>query len=166
MKKILILFIFCLLTNKVYSQELLKTLSSAFKNNSKLNAEREGLNASKQDVNISIGEFLPSITLSGNIATQDNTNRTNQSGATLADTTTEPSSKSILIEQKIFDGFTNYNDVKKSQLELRYAQIKLNKLEQEVLLDAAKAYYGLGYSVKNLEFNQSNFDLLVRVCLI
>ena len=162
MKKILILFIFCLLTNKVYSQELLKTLSDAFKNNSKLNAERASLNASKQDINISIGEFLPSITLSGDIATQDNTNRTNQSGTTLADTTTEPSSKSILIEQKIFDGFTNYNDVKKSKLELRYAQIKLNKLEQEVLLDAAKAYYGLGYSVKNLEFNQSNFDLLER----
>ena len=128
MKKILILFIFCLLTNKVYSQELLKTLSNAFKNNSKLNAERASLNASKQDVNISIGEFLPSITLSGDIATQDNTNRTDQSGTTLADTTTEPSSKSILIEQKIFDGFTNYNDVKKSKLELRYAQIKLNKL--------------------------------------
>ena len=61
-----------MLTNKVYSQELLKTLSDAFKNNSKLNAERASLNASKQDVNISIGEFLPSITLSGDIATQDN----------------------------------------------------------------------------------------------
>jgi outer membrane protein len=162
MKKILILFIFCLLTNKVYSQELLKTLSDAFKNNSKLNAEREGLNASKQDVNISIGEFLPSITLSGDMATQKDVDRNNKSGASLQDTHSEPKSQSVVIEQKIFDGFTNYNDVKKSKLELRYAQIKLNKLEQEVLLDAAKAYYGLGYSVKNLEFNRSNLDLLER----
>ena len=162
MKKILILFIFCLLTNKVYSQELLKTLSGAFKNNSKLNAERASLNASKQDVNISIGEFLPSITLSGDMATQKDINRINTSGASLQDTHAEPKSQSVVIEQKIFDGFTNYNDVKRAKLELRYAQIKLNKLEQEVLLDAAKAYYGLGYSVKNLEFNQSNFDLLER----
>ena len=162
MKKILILFIFCLLTNKVYSQELLKTLSDAFKNNSKLNAERESLNASKQDVNISIGEFLPSITLSGDIATQKDIDRTNKSGASLQDTHAEPKSQSVVIEQKIFDGFTNYNDVKKAKLELRYAQIKLNKLEQEVLLDAAKAYYGLGYNVKNLEFNRSNLDLFER----
>jgi outer membrane protein len=162
MKKILILFIFCLLTNKVYSQELLKTLSGAFKNNSKLNAERESLNASKQDVNISIGEFLPSITLSGDMATQKDVDRINKSGASLQDTHAEPKSQSVVIEQKIFDGFTNYNDVKKAKLELRYAQIKLNKLEQEVLLDAAKAYYGLAYSVKNLEFNRSNLDLLER----
>ncbi len=113
MKKILILFIFCLLTSKVYSQELLKTLSDAFKNNSKLNAERENLNASKQDVNISIGEFLPSITLSGDMATQKDIDRTNKSGVSLQDTHAEPKSQSVVIEQKIFDGVNHPLDKKK-----------------------------------------------------
>ena len=75
LKKILILLILYLFSNQVYAQDLLKTLSDAFKNNSKLNAQRASLNASKQDVNISRGEFLPSITLSGDKATQKDTNR-------------------------------------------------------------------------------------------
>ena len=79
-KKFLILLIFFLFSNKSYAEDLVKTLSDAFKNNSKLNAERASLNAAKQDVNISRGEFLPSITLSGDIATQEDTGRTNQSG--------------------------------------------------------------------------------------
>ena len=162
MKKFLILLIFFLPNSNLNAQDLLNTLSDAFKNNSKLNAERASLNAEKQDVNISIGEFLPSVTLSGDAATQKDTNRKNQSGASLQDTEFTPENRSILIEQKIFDGFSNYNNLAKSKLEFEYAKFKLNKLEQEVILSAAKAYYNLGYNFKNLEFNQSNVELFER----
>ena len=162
MKKFLILLIFFLPNSDLNAQDLLNTLSDAFKNNSKLNAERASLNAEKQDVNISIGEFLPSVTLSGDAATQKDTNRKNQSGASLQDTESTPENRSVLIEQKIFDGFSNYNNLAKSKLEFEYAKFKLNKLEQEVILSAAKAYYNLGYNFKNLEFNQSNVELFER----
>jgi len=162
MKKFLILLIFYLFTNQVYAQDLLKILSDAFKNNSKLNAERASLSASKQDVNISRGEFLPSITISADSAAQKDTNRINQSGASLQDTHSAPESRSVLVEQKIFDGFSNYNTLKKSKLELDYAKFELNKLEQEVLLNAAKAYYNLGYNFENLKFNESNVELFER----
>ena len=65
----------------------------------------------KQDVNISRGDFLPSVTLSGDASTQKDTNRTNQSGTSLEDTNSTPESKSVLVEQKIFDGFGNYNNL-------------------------------------------------------
>ena len=162
MKKFLLLLTFCLLCTNLNAQNLIKTLSDAFKNNSKLNAERASLKAVKQDVNISRGEFLPSITISGDISSQKDTNRTNQSGSTLADINSTPENRSILIEQKIFDGFRNFNNLKKSQLELEHAKFKLNKLEQEIILSAAKAYYNLGYNFKNLEFNQSNVELFER----
>ena len=162
MKKFLILLIFYSFTDQVYAQDLLKILSDAFKNNSKLNAERASLSASKQDVNISRGEFLPSITISGDAATQKDTNRVNQSGTSLQDTHSAPESRSVLVEQKIFDGFSNYNALKKSKLELDYAKFELNKLEQEVLLNAAKAYYNLGYNFENLKFNESNVELFER----
>ena len=152
LRKILILLIFYLLNTNLNAQDLAKTLSDAFKNNSKLNAERASLNASKEDVNISKGEFLPSVTISGNISSQEDTGRTNQSGESLADINSTPESRSVLVEQKIFDGFSNYNNLKKSQLKLEYAKFELNKLEQEVILSAAKAYYNLGYNFKNLEF--------------
>ena len=139
MKKIfftIILYFFC--TN-ISAQDVIKTLSDAFKNNSKLNAERVSLNATKQDVNISRGEFLPSVTISGNISSQEDTNRTNQSGEKLANINSTPETRSVLIEQKIFSGFSNYNNLKKSQLELEYAKYELIKLEQEVILSAATA---------------------------
>ena len=161
-KKILILLIFYLFTNNAFAQDLFKTLSDAFKNNSKLNAQRASLNASKQEVNISRGEFLPSVTLSGDKATQKDVDRKNLSGTPLQDTHSTPESRSVLVEQKIFDGFGNYNNLKKSKLKLEQAKFELNKLEQEVLLSAAEAYYNLGYNFKNFEFNQSNVELFER----
>ena len=162
LKKILLLIIFFLFSNNLFAQDLLKILSEAFQNNSKLNAERASLNAVKEEVSISRGDFLPSVTLSGNIASQEDTGRTNQSGESLANINSTPETRSVLIEQKIFDGFGNYNNLKKSKLEYEYAKFELNKLEQEVILSAAKAYYNLAYSFKNLEFNQLNFELFER----
>ena len=162
MKKILTIIFFCLFCSNALAEDLIKTLSAAFKNNSKLNAERASLNAAKQDVNISRGEFLPSVTISGNISSQEDTNRTNQSGETLVNTNSTPETRSVLVEQKIFSGFSNYNNLKKSQLEFEYAEYELTKLEQDVILSAATAYYNLGFNFKNLEFNQLNVDLFER----
>ena len=162
MKKIFFTVVFYFFCFNIYAQDVIKTLSDAFKNNSKLNAERASLNATKQDVNISRGEFLPSVTISGNISSQEDTNRTNQSGEKLTNINSTPETRSVLIEQKIFSGFSNYNNLKKSQLELEYAKYELIKLEQEVILSAATAYYNLGYNFKNLEFNQLNVDLFER----
>ena len=113
-------------------------------------------------VNISRGNFLPSVTLSGDKATQKDTDRKNKSGASIQDVESKPETRSVLVEQKIFDGFGNYNDLKKSKLKLDYAKFELDKLEQEILLTAAKAYYNLGYSLKNLDFNESNVELFER----
>ena len=161
-KKFLFLFFFILFSNHAFAQDLFETLSEAFKNNAKLNAERASLSASKQDVNISRGDFLPSITLSGNKATQQDSKRTNLGGDTLSDVNSTPKTRSVLIEQKIFEGFGNYNNLKKSKLKVEYAKLELNKLEQEVLLKAAEVYYDLGYKFKNFEFNQSNVELFER----
>ena len=161
-KNLLVIILFIFTVSQVHAEDLIKTLSDAFKNNSKLNAERASLKAEKQNVNISRGDFLPSVTLTGDAATQKDTNRINQSGTSLQDTHGAPENRSVLVEQKIFDGFSNFNDLQKSKLELKYAETELNKLEQEVILNAAKAYYNLGYNFKNQEFNQSNVELFER----
>ena len=160
--KILIGIFFVLLSSNAYAEDLIQILSKAFENNSKLNAQRASLEADKQDINISRGDFLPSVTLSGDAASQKDTNRKNQSGSSLQDTSSTPENRSILVEQQIFSGFSNYNNLKKSKLEYEFAKFELNKLEQEVILSAAKAYYNLGYNAKNLEFNQSNVELFER----
>ena len=161
-KKISTILFFILFSSNVFAEDIVQILSKAFENNSRLNAQRASLDADKQDVNISRGDFLPSITLSGDASSQKDTNRIDQTGSSLQDTNATPENRSVLVEQQIFSGFSNYNNLKKSKLEYEFAKFELNKLEQEVILSAAKAYYNLGFNAKNLEFNQSNVELFER----
>ena len=64
-------------------------------NNLKLNAERKNFESAKQNKNISRSEFLPSITLSGDQTSTTSTNRTNQSGSSLAYSNSDPESTKI-----------------------------------------------------------------------
>ena len=73
-------------------------LKEAISNNLELNAERKNLESVKQDKKISRSEFLPSITISGDQTSTTSTNRTNQSGANLADTNLDSESKTISVE--------------------------------------------------------------------
>jgi outer membrane protein len=161
----LIFFILLLLINSNVSfsaNDLIIYLDSAYKNNPKLNAERKNLKATKENINISRSEFLPSISLSGSIDNNITSNTTSQKGTTLEGSKLETEKKTISIDQKIFQGFEGYNSLKKSELEVEQANFKIKKVEQEVLLDAAKAYFDLMYKSKKLKFNFANVSLFER----
>ena len=60
MKKILIiLFGSFLISSNVNAETFSSALSKAFKNNSELNAERENIDVSEQELKISKGNYLP-----------------------------------------------------------------------------------------------------------
>ncbi len=66
MKKIL--FIFCLIifnAQYAFSTSLNEALSIAYKNNKELNAERENISVSIEDLKISRSKYLPTFTISG-----------------------------------------------------------------------------------------------------
>ena len=67
-------------------------VEKALAENLQLNAERKNFESAKQSKNISRSEFLPSITLSGDQTSTTSTNRTNQSGASLADSNSDSES--------------------------------------------------------------------------
>ena len=163
MKKIF--FIILILFNSSLAQaetNLIFFLKSAYQNNPKLNAERKNFKATKENVNISRSEFLPNISLEGDVDSSQSTNRTNKSGASLSDSSLNKETKTISVDQKIFQGFEGYNSLKKSQLEVKVADLKLRNVEQTTLLDAATVYYDLIYKSKNREFNTLNVDLFER----
>ena len=154
-----IIFIF----NNVLAENHLKFfIDSAFKNNLKLNAERKNQKSIKQNLNISRSEFLPSISLSGNQTSTQSTNKFNQSGASLPDSSLDSETKSISVDQKIFQGFKGYNSLKKSELEVKKAQVELKKVEQQTILDTVAAYFDFIFKTKNEEFNLSNVNLFER----
>ena len=71
--------------NFAQAQDIIFYIKSAYDKNPKLNAERQKLKAVKEKINISMSEFLPSITLSGDISSTQSKNRTNKLGESLSD---------------------------------------------------------------------------------
>ena len=137
-------------------------IDAALKNNLKLNAERKNHKSIKENINISRSEFLPSISLSGNQSSSQSTNKTNQSGSNLSDSSLDTETKTISVDQKIFQGFKGYNSLKKSELEVKQADFKLKQTEQQTILDTISAYFDFKFKTKNEKFNLSNVNLFER----
>ena len=162
MKYIFFFIVFFFNLNLASASEFLNYLENAYKNNPTLNAERENYKAIKENINISRSDFLPEVTVSETKTSSQTSNRTNQSGATLSDTNNDTTTKSISVDQKIFQGFQGINNLEKSKLEFNQAGLKLKNSEQQVLLKSAAAYYDLLYKLNNRQFNLANVDLFER----
>ena len=160
-KTILILFSVLFLNQQVLAVTLFEALTEAYKNNTDLNAERENINISEEDLKISKGNYLPTVTISGSKSQEDTSKLTNRSGVEQSVNDVDPSTQSIKIEQTLID-FGRNADVQKNQIGIKLAVVKLLKKEQEVLLKAIEAYSGLVLANKKLKINQSNLSLLER----
>ncbi len=159
-----IIFIFFLVTfysKNVLAASLSEALLLAYRNNPELNAERENINVSKEDLKISKSEFLPSITISGTKSKESTKKLTNQSGGDASIADVNPLTQSLKIEQTIVD-LGRSADLEKNKIGINLANVKLLKKEQEILLKAIEAYTGLILANKKFEINQSNLNLLER----
>ena len=78
-------------------------MKKAYQNNPELNAERESLNISEQELNISKSSYLPTVTLSGSKSEEDTEKLTDRSGADTTITDVDPTVKSITITQTLID---------------------------------------------------------------
>ena len=162
MKKIiLILFSILFLNQHVLAATLFEALTEAYKNNTDLNAERENVNISEEDLKISKSSYLPSVTISGSKSQEDTDKLTNRAGAEVSVNDVDPFTQSIKIEQTLID-FGRNADVQKNKIGISLAAIKLLKKEQEILLKAIEAYSGLILANEKLKINQSNLNLLER----
>jgi outer membrane protein len=163
MKKTILFFTSLLIFSNLQAEDNLKFyIEKALQNNLQLNAERKSVESAKQSKNISRSEFLPSITLSGDQSSSTSSNRTNQSGVSLADTNSDTESKTVSVEQKIFSGFKGLNTFKKSELETQKANLSLKKVEQQTILDSASSYFDIIFKSKKEKFNLSNVNLFER----
>jgi len=155
--KILLFGIFFIGFNESKANTLLESLQSAYLNNSKLNAERASMRASREEKREAVSEFLPNVTVSGYDSEIENTNPAGE-----ADTNFRPSEQSILVEQKIFQGFGGVANLNKKKQGQKLAEFRLKKIEQEILLEAAKAHTELLLNIKKVNINLLNIDLLER----
>jgi outer membrane protein len=157
---ILILFFAIFYFKNILADSLSEALIQAYKNNPELNAERENIKVSEEDLKISRSEFLPSITLSGSKSEEDTEKLTDRSGNNSAITDVNPKTKTITVEQKLFQGFGGVADLQKNKIGLSLAKAKLLKTEQEILYKAIEAYTGLILAKEKLNINTRNVNLL------
>ena len=162
MKKILLTLLLLYTTNSLSDSSLSFYIDKALSNNLKLNAERKAHKATEQEINISRGEFLPNLTISGTQTSSETFNRTDSSGTSLDDTNLNTEKKSINVEQKIFQGFQGYNLLKKSKLEVEKSFLELKLVEQNTILETSKVYFDLILKSQNKEFNENNVSLFER----
>ena len=161
MKKIILTTFFLFFVNHAYAITLFEALTETYKNNTDLNAERENIDISEEDLKISKSEYLPSVEISGSKSQEDTDSLTDRGGVEQAVDDINPSTQSIKIEQTLID-FSISANIQKNKIGIDLASIKLLKKEQEVLLKAVEAYSGLILANEKLKINQSNLNLLER----
>ncbi len=162
MKKILVLIslsLFCF--SNAFSVTLYDALNQTYKNNIQLNAERENIKASEEDVNISKADYKPSLTLSGSKSIEDTNKLTNQSGGDATISDVDPFTTSIKLEQTILD-FGRDITLQKNITALDLAKAKLVKKEQDILHRAIDAFTNLILARETLVINSKNLNLLIR----
>jgi len=162
MRLILIFLLITFYSKNAFAISLSEALMQTYKNNLELNAERENIEVSKEELKISKSEFLPSITISGSKSEENTEKLTNRSGTNATITDVNPKTKSIIIEQTIFQGFAGIASVNKNKIGLDLAEAKLLKIEQEILYKAIEAYSGLILANEKLAINQKNVNLSER----
>ena len=157
----IIIFSTLFLFSKSYSETLNTALERAYVTNPELNAERESLNISEQELKVSLSSYLPTVTLEGSKSQEDTEKLTNRDGSNASFTDVDPANKSITITQTLID-LGRGAELAKSKIGIELAKAKLLKKEQEILYKAADAYTGLISAKEKFTINRSNVNLLER----
>ena len=162
MKNIFFIFISILyLIASANAETFSLALKKAYNNNPELNAERESLKISEQDLKISKSSYLPTITLSGSKSVEDTNELTNRDGSNATITDVDPTVQSVTITQTLVD-FGRGAELAKSKIGIDLAKAKLLKKEQDILYKSIQAYTGLISANEKLKINRSNVNLLDR----
>ena len=162
MKNILSIFIsIFLLTSNAFAVTLYEALNDTYKNNTQLNAERENIKASEEDINISQADYMPSLSLTGSKSFENTNKLTNQSGGNASVSDADPLTTSIKLEQSLLDYGRDISH-QKNIVGLELARAKLSKKEQDVIYSAIETYTGLILAREKLEINRRNLNLLIR----
>ena len=153
--------IIILLKISVLAETFNSALKRAYETNPELNAEREILNISKQELKISKSSYLPTVTITGSKSEQETDKLTNRDGSDASIVDVDTSTQSITVTQTLID-FGRGAELKKSEIGIDLAKANLLKKEQEILYKAVDAYSSLVAAQEKFKINNSNVNLLDR----
>ena len=153
-----LLFLF---SANAFAVTLYDALNQTYQNNTQLNAERENIKASEEDINISEAEYRPSLTLTGSKSFEKTQKLTNQSGGEASVSDVDPLSSSIKLEQTLLDYGRDITH-EKNYIGLELSKAKLLKKEQDILYSAVDAFTATILAREKLSINRRNLNLLIK----
>ena len=162
MKKLLLVVILTVFSfSNAIAVTLYDALNQTYQNNIQLNAERENIKVSEEDINISKADFKPSLTISGSKSFENTNTLKNQNGGTATKNDVDPFTTSIKLEQTILD-YGRDLTLEKNIISLNLAKAQLVKKEQDILHDAINAFTNLILAREKLNINSKNLNLLIK----
>ena len=162
MKKLLILVSLTVFSfSNAIAVTLYDALNQTYQNNIQLNAERENIKASEEDINISKADYKPTITLSGSKSLENTNNLTIKVEEMQQSMMLDPFTTSIKLEQTLLD-YGRDLTLEKNITALDLAKARLIKKEQDVLHSAIDAYTNLILAREKQDINRKNLNLLRR----
>ncbi len=150
----------CATLHPASAQTLEAALVEAYRSNPTVRAERARYRATKELKPQAWANALPQITASASIENLDQDNNSSFSGE--GDFDFEPRSAQVSAEQPLFTGLRNFNAIRQARARVRAGAAQLIAAEQQVLQDAATAYFDVIREMQVYEANLSNVKVLLR----
>ena len=147
-----------LLSNNAGALSLNEAIDESLANNLLLKMEANAVDIAEEDYFQSKTSYLPSININANIAETEYSNLKAQSGISSNDYELSPSSKSIILSQNLFSGFSRiYNSIS-SKESLNLKRLNQKKVTQDIILETIEAYYNVLIAEKTVQSYRDNLE--------
>lgn len=145
-------------TSSAGALSLNDAISESLANNLLLKMEANSVDIAEEDYFQSKSNYLPSISLNANISENEYSSLKTQSGAIGSDYELAPSSKSIILSQNLFSGFSRFYNSISTKESLNLKRLNEKKVTQDIILETIEAYYNVLIAEKSVKSYKDNLE--------
>ena len=145
-------------TSSAGALSLNDAISESLANNLLLKMEANSVDIAEEEYFQSKSNYLPSISLNANISENEYSSLKTQSGVIGSDYELAPSSKSIILSQNLFSGFSRFYNSISTKESLNLKRLNEKKVTQDIILETIEAYYNVLIAEKSVKSYKDNLE--------
>ena len=149
-------------TSSAGALSLNDAISESLANNLLLKMEANSVDIAEEDYFQSKSDYLPSISLNAIMSENEYTRLKTQLGVNGSDYELAPSSKSIILSQNLFSGFSRFYNSISTKESLKLKRLNEKKVTQDIILEAIEAYYNVLIAEKSVQSYRENLESVVE----
>lgn len=147
------------------AESLSEALASAYMNDPRIDAAISTLRATDESLAVAQSGYRPTVSVNADVDSQrlETEQLSAFSSRTVggqADGTSHPKGWTIQAQESLFDGYQTVSQVRKADANIRAQREILRNTEQQVLLEAVRAYVNVVRDRAIVKLRQSNVDVL------